>query len=258
MLALFDGNSQRGRHISGKKNYCLKPMYRLNARSYEVTGGNNRHEDVLRKCESLITKLYGQVSLEDIKKLAWDWNVNHCSPPLPLAEFERQWKCAVKYIIAEGRGYIQRGLYRRAKNPFGRWQKDVAHFIEVCRQDVDAYSIFVELQKITALSVQTVRKIVSGVKGLFHEPAPSVPLVEEKPSSFSGDTISYYETNQLVNDRLASITSLADNEPNILPDKLKRPDKKPSDSGGGYDDSEYSIARYERDKAMCLKHRYSL
>jgi hypothetical protein len=40
--------------------------------------------------ESLIARNSGILSLEEIKLLAHQWNLKHCSPPLDNKEFEKQ------------------------------------------------------------------------------------------------------------------------------------------------------------------------
>lgn len=39
--------------------------------------------------------------LKDIQELCKKWNELHCVPPLDLKEFERQWKCALKFAAAK-------------------------------------------------------------------------------------------------------------------------------------------------------------
>ena len=38
------------------------------------------------------------LSKEKIKVLAYEWNQEHCDPPLDNKEFEKQWICAIDFI----------------------------------------------------------------------------------------------------------------------------------------------------------------
>ena len=48
--------------------------------------------------ESLIRRLEKMYSEEEIKKLANNWNLQHCKPPLNNKEFEKQWEDSKKFI----------------------------------------------------------------------------------------------------------------------------------------------------------------
>jgi hypothetical protein len=39
-----------------------------------------------------------KIQLADIKQMAQIWNQNHCAPPLDEKEFDKQWKCALKFV----------------------------------------------------------------------------------------------------------------------------------------------------------------
>ena len=64
-----------------------------------ILEGHNRHEAVLRISESLIQRNKKILSLDKIKKLAYEWNQQHCKPPLDDKEFERQWNDALKFVF---------------------------------------------------------------------------------------------------------------------------------------------------------------
>ena len=64
-----------------------------------ILKGQNRHEAVLRISESLIQRNKKILSLDKIKELAYEWNQQHCKPPLDDKEFERQWNDALKFIF---------------------------------------------------------------------------------------------------------------------------------------------------------------
>ena len=75
-----------------------KPITDLFSSKYKVTAGNNRHEDLLRVMESLIKRNHGILSEEKVRELAYNWNQEHCEPPLDDGEFEKLWKQAVNFI----------------------------------------------------------------------------------------------------------------------------------------------------------------
>ena len=79
-------------------------MEELGKKDFVVHEGNNRHEALMRKMESLIKRNKGFTDLEDIKYYARDWNNKHCRPPLDNTEFEKQWKCAIKFIEGKSAG----------------------------------------------------------------------------------------------------------------------------------------------------------
>jgi hypothetical protein len=80
---------------------ALTPMQDLFRDEYVIIEGNNRHEALLRVMDSLIRRLYGIMSLEEIRQYASDWNQKHCQPPLDNTEFEKQWKQATKFILTQ-------------------------------------------------------------------------------------------------------------------------------------------------------------
>lgn len=75
-----------------------KGAIELFAPEYKVPEGHNRHEALLRAMEALIVRNRKIMDEETIKLLARRWNEQHCAPPLPDDEFEKQWKCATQFI----------------------------------------------------------------------------------------------------------------------------------------------------------------
>jgi putative DNA primase/helicase len=73
----------------------INELFKEDAIIYE---GHNRHEALLRVMESLLKRNVGILSTEQIMQFASDWNTNHCNPPLNDREFQKQWKCATKFI----------------------------------------------------------------------------------------------------------------------------------------------------------------
>jgi DNA replicative helicase MCM subunit Mcm2 (Cdc46/Mcm family) len=75
------------------------PMASLFEGDFEIHRGNNRHEALMRIMESLILRNRKILKPEIIKKVAQDWNQNHCKPPLETEEFDKQWKAANEYVV---------------------------------------------------------------------------------------------------------------------------------------------------------------
>ena len=67
----------------------LAPIQDLFKPDFTIFEGHNRHEDLMRIMESLIARTSSILSLEEIKPLAQQWNMKHCSPPLDDKEFDK-------------------------------------------------------------------------------------------------------------------------------------------------------------------------
>jgi hypothetical protein len=80
----------------------LLPIQDLFKPDFTILEGHNRHEGLMRIMESLIARTSGILSLEEIKSLAYQWNLKHCSPPLDNTEFEKQWTSATDFIAKKG------------------------------------------------------------------------------------------------------------------------------------------------------------
>jgi P4 family phage/plasmid primase-like protien len=91
---LDDGNGIGGNGAPTNK-IAIEELFK---EDFMVYKDHNRHEALLRVMESLITRNKGILSLEQIKRLCNEWNNKHCVPPLDNTEFEKQWKCATKFI----------------------------------------------------------------------------------------------------------------------------------------------------------------
>jgi len=76
----------------------LIPIKELFKPDFVICEGHNRHEAILRAMESLIKRNKEILDLSIIKKLAYEWNQQHCKPPLDDMEFEKQWHDAVNFI----------------------------------------------------------------------------------------------------------------------------------------------------------------
>jgi hypothetical protein len=76
----------------------LTPISELFKVDFTIYEGYNRQEAVLRVCGSLIQRLKGIYPLDKIKELAYEWNLEHCKPPLDEKEFETKWQSAKKSI----------------------------------------------------------------------------------------------------------------------------------------------------------------
>ena len=62
-----------------------------------ILEGHNRHLELLRIMESLL-QTNRRMPLDMIKQMAQFWNQSHCKPPLDDHEFEKQLKCALKFV----------------------------------------------------------------------------------------------------------------------------------------------------------------
>jgi hypothetical protein len=78
------------------------PIEKLFEEDFVILEGHNRHEGLLRAMESLIFRNKEILSKEKIKVLAYEWNQEHCNPPLDDKEFEKQWNCAIGFINKNG------------------------------------------------------------------------------------------------------------------------------------------------------------
>jgi hypothetical protein len=59
--------------------YVVSDLFEEDTKVYE---GHNRHEALLRVMDSLIKRNMGVLILEQFRKLAHEWNLEQCSPPL--------------------------------------------------------------------------------------------------------------------------------------------------------------------------------
>lgn len=81
---------------------ALMPIQELFKPDFTIFEGHNRHEALMRAMESLLVRNSSILSIEEIKTLAQQWNLKHCSPPLDDKEFEKQWTCATDFIAKKG------------------------------------------------------------------------------------------------------------------------------------------------------------
>jgi hypothetical protein len=59
-----------------------------------------RSVKILRIMDSLLRRNARILSLDQIRALAYNWNKEHCVPPLNDLEFEHQWNTATKFILS--------------------------------------------------------------------------------------------------------------------------------------------------------------
>jgi hypothetical protein len=88
---------------------ALIPIEDLFKPDFIIAEGHNRHEALLRVMESLIVRNSSILSLDKIKKLAKDWNNQQCRPPLDDKEFEKQWKCSLRFVTKKKEGERDQG-----------------------------------------------------------------------------------------------------------------------------------------------------
>ncbi len=80
------------------KNIAQIPIEQLFDLNFITTEGNNRHLRLMRAMESCIMKLRNRMSLEDIKTLMRAYNMLVHQPPKNDADFEQNWKDALKFV----------------------------------------------------------------------------------------------------------------------------------------------------------------
>lgn len=76
----------------------LIPISELFKNDFTIFEGNNRQEAVLRTCESLLQRLKGIYPIDKIREMAYEWNKEHCKPPLDDKEFGVKWDNAIKFL----------------------------------------------------------------------------------------------------------------------------------------------------------------
>jgi P4 family phage/plasmid primase-like protien len=82
--------------ITGKAKLPITELFKP---GHKVLKGHNRHEDLLRVMESLISRNRDILSLEEIKNLARKHNTtDYYEEALDDIELEKQWNCAVRFI----------------------------------------------------------------------------------------------------------------------------------------------------------------
>jgi DNA polymerase elongation subunit (family B) len=90
-------NSSNNCNGNGKSQSHKTPIQELFNTSIKVLQGE-RAVKILRIMDSLLRRNARILSLEQIRALAYNWNKEHCDPPLNDAEFEHQWKSATEFI----------------------------------------------------------------------------------------------------------------------------------------------------------------
>ena len=96
-ISYLESNNNVSSISQSNNNNSLLPIEDLFKPDTRIFKGHNRHEAQLRVDESLIQRNKNILSLEEIKKFGYEWNQQHCVPPLDDKEFERQWKDALKF-----------------------------------------------------------------------------------------------------------------------------------------------------------------
>jgi hypothetical protein len=64
----------------------------------KILKGHNRHKALLRVMDSLLARNKGILAPNQIRQLAYDWNQEHCIPPLEDYDFEKEWKQSAIFI----------------------------------------------------------------------------------------------------------------------------------------------------------------
>jgi Bifunctional DNA primase/polymerase, N-terminal len=93
-LRYLDNSSNNG---NGKSEPHQTPIQELFDSSVKVLEGE-RAVKILRIMDSLLRRNARILPLDQIRALAYNWNKEHCDPPLDDVEFEHQWNTAIKFI----------------------------------------------------------------------------------------------------------------------------------------------------------------
>jgi hypothetical protein len=72
------------------------PREELFKEDFKIYENHNRSEALMRVMEIFLQKEF--LSHTQIRKIAREWNEEHCVPPLGDAKFEEQWKCALDFV----------------------------------------------------------------------------------------------------------------------------------------------------------------
>jgi len=80
---------------NGKGDIPIAELFKPDTKIYK---GNNRHKEVLRVSDSLISRNRSILPLEKIKQLAMECNQRLCDPPLDEKEFDGLFKQALGFI----------------------------------------------------------------------------------------------------------------------------------------------------------------
>jgi DNA replicative helicase MCM subunit Mcm2 (Cdc46/Mcm family) len=103
------------------QSQSLNPIQELFKDDAKIFEGHNRHEALLRIMESLIKRNEAILDKNQIKRLAHEWNLIHCIPPLDEKEESKQWKDSMKFIEEHSR---KRQLEQHRENE--RRQRELA------------------------------------------------------------------------------------------------------------------------------------
>jgi hypothetical protein len=110
---------------SSNSNYLI-PIADLDKPETVIFEGHNRHQELLRRSESLIRINFGVMTYaeDELKAIAAKWNQIHCRPPLDNREFERQWKDAMNFITKKIKEYESQSFTVRFDKVAFSWRKE--------------------------------------------------------------------------------------------------------------------------------------
>ncbi len=92
----FNSNSN-GNNYSNNNTDISPSIQELFSPGTKILEGHNRHLGILRVMDSLLLKNMGFLSLDQIKKLAYERNQELCVPPLDEKVIEGQWEQSLKW-----------------------------------------------------------------------------------------------------------------------------------------------------------------
>jgi P4 family phage/plasmid primase-like protien len=90
----FNSNSNSDNYVYNDIGPSIQELFTPGTKILE---GHNRNLGILRVMDSLLFKNMGILSLEQIKKLAYERNQELCVPPIDNKDFEKQWEQSLKW-----------------------------------------------------------------------------------------------------------------------------------------------------------------
>ena len=83
--------------VNGSNGYDIS-IFDLFKPDTKILKGHNRHKALLRVMDSLLARNKRILAPNQIRQLAYNWNKEHCIPPLEDNDFEREWKQSAIFI----------------------------------------------------------------------------------------------------------------------------------------------------------------
>lgn len=150
------------------------PMEELFEPGFPTLEGHNRHERLLRMMESLLLRNKRILSLDRIKELARTYNsIEYFDPPLDNEEFEKQWECALKFVLKKESEMLPSNINSR----------DDSHTVAEDRIQVLAEQV---LAKYTFKTLKDTEEILYYEGGIYKDGGEQIIKIElEKIAGYS-------------------------------------------------------------------------